>query len=164
MHSPAYLSSPSGSPSNLHGHALWAPDLRSLILQCLFTMHMVCCAAAVFWIGLRRGWWVSLISYTLKLINSKGKPKSKKKKKKKQSQQKKKARSSRAAGSEDGLEESGLVASGAATTEAGAAASAKVLFSKMKMKMTGNTAESADETAERECLPTPSQQQQLLHQ
>ena len=58
-------------------------------------------------------------------------------------------------GSEDGHEESGLVESPAATTEAGAAASAKALFSKMKMKMQmrGGTTESADETAERElCL------------
>ena len=116
---------------------------------------MVWVAAAVFWIGLRRGWWVDLISYILKLINSKGKPKSKKKKKKKNntSQKKKKARSSTAIGSEDGHEESGLVESPAAAMEAGAAASAKALFSKMKMKMKGRTEESADETAEREfCL------------
>ena len=110
---------------------------------------MVCFAAAVFWIGLRRGWWVDLITYVLKLINSRGKPRSKKKKKKK-NQQKKKARSSTAIGSEDGHEESGLVESPAAATEAGAAASAKALFSKMKMKMKGGTAEPADETAERE--------------
>ena len=117
-------------------------------------MRIVLCAAAVFWIGLRRGWWVSLISYFLKLINSKGKPESKKKKKKKKNQQKKRARSSGADGSGGGLEESGLEESPAAGTEAGAAASAKAWFNNMKMKMKGSTTESGDESAEREfCLP-----------
>ena len=111
---------------------------------------MVVCAAAVFWIGLRRGWWLSLISNILKLINSKGTSKPQKKKRK--GQHKKKDRNSKAGESEGGLEESGLVESPAAAEagDVGAAAAAKALFTQMKTKMTSSKPGSADETAERE--------------
>ena len=111
-------------------------------------------AAAVFWIGLRRGWWVSLIAYILKFINSKGKPKSQQKKKRK-SKHKKKERSSKAPEPGDGTEAwSGLVdSSTAAAAEggaAGAAAAAKALSNGMQNKRKSGKSGSADEIAQRE--------------
>lgn len=114
------------------------------------------CAAAVLWIGLRRGWWLSLISYILKLINSKGKPKSQKKKRK--SKHKKKEGSSKAPEPGDGTEAwSGLVDSSTAAAADGgaagaAAAAAKALSNSMRTKRKSGRSETAGDTAQRESL------------
>lgn len=95
-------------------------------------------AAAVLWVGLRRGWWLDLISFALKHIN-KGRAKTCKKKSKH-----KKKRKSKAASAPDGgpSEDDTWVASTAAAAEAagegggeGAAAAAKAFFTSMKAKM-----------------------------
>ena len=141
--------------THTHTHSRWVIQVSPNSLRLAKGLDICLCAAAVFWVGLRRGWWVSLISHLLKLINSKGDPKPQRKKKGRGQQQgKKKTRSgSKAVGSEeDGLEESGLVESSpaAAAEAAGPAASAKALFSKMKTKMKGGVTASAEESAERE--------------
>ena len=89
-------------------------------------------AAAIFWVGLRRGWWLDLISFALKHIN-KGKTPSKKKSKHKG---KKKGGSALSSSPE---EEAGLAeAAGEGGTAAGGAAAAKALFQSMKAKMQGS--------------------------
>jgi len=93
-------------------------------------------AAAVFWVGLRRGWWLDLISFALKHIN-KGKSKSSKKKSKKKHTKK-------AASAPDGspmADHESWVASTAAAGEGGgdgAAAGARTVFNGMKAKLQGS--------------------------
>lgn len=111
------------------------------------------CAAAVFWVGLRRGWWVSLISFILKLINSKGTPKTQGKKKK--SKHKKKERGGKAAEPGDGTEAwSGLVDSlavaAAEGSGAGAAAAAQALSKSKQTKRKSGKSTSAADSAQRE--------------
>ncbi len=114
-----------------------------LIVDWLIKVKLcVLTAAAVFWVGLRRGWWLDLISFALKHIN-KGRANTCKKKSKH-----KKKRKSKAASAPDGgpPEDDTWVASTAAATAAaaeaagegggeGAAAAAKAFFTSMKVKM-----------------------------
>ena len=106
------------------------------------TVFSVLTAAAVFWVGLRRGWWLDIISFALKHIN-KGNSKSSNKKSKH-----KKKRKSKAASAPDGgpVEDDTWVASTAAAAEAagegggeGAAAAAKAFFTSMKAKLQGGS-------------------------
>ena len=97
-------------------------------------------AAAIFWVGLRRGWWLDLISFALKHIN-KGKAKPSKKK----SKHKGKKKSALMPEEEAGLAEAGQ--EGAA--EGGGAAAAKAFFNSMKAKMQGSKT-GADSTSGRE--------------
>ena len=112
-------------------------------------------AAAVFWIGLRRGWWISIISSILKLVNSKGSDKPSKKKNRKQSQQqqqKKKSKAARAGedADDEGADESSAAAAAGAVAGGGTAAAAKALFDKLRKKAKGNKTGSTDNFAERE--------------
>ena len=91
------------------------------------------CAAAIFWVGLRRGWWLDLISFVLKHINKGKSPASKKKSKHKV---KKKGGSVLSSSPE---EEAGLAeAAQEGGAEAGGAAAAKAFFQSMKAKMQGS--------------------------
>ena len=113
--------------------------------QSRVTLNGFCHAAAVFWVGLRRGWWISIISHILKVINSKGSPQKKKKKKKVQQEKKRK---NKAAAAMDEAEDSSVNESPEAADEGGAAA-AKALFTSMKAKMMGSKTRSGGDAAER---------------
>ena len=99
-------------------------------------------AAAVLWVGNRRGWWLDLISFALKHIN-KGRSRTSKKKSKHKKKRKSKAASAPDGGpSEDDTWVASTPAATAAAAEAagegggeGAAAAAKAFFTSMKTKM-----------------------------
>ena len=128
---------------------LFKLTLQGVVFSFLPFPSLLCCtvtcaltAAAVFWVGLRRGWWLDLISFALKHIN-KGKSNSSKKK----SKHKKKRKSTTASAPDGGPPENTTwVASTAAAAEAGgegggegAAAAAKAFFTSMKAKMQGGS-------------------------
>ena len=83
-------------------------------------------AVSIFWIGLRRGWWVDLITLFLKTINKKGSPREAKSKSKKKSW---------------GTAEEEAEGDAEAGKAAGDNKAAKALFEAMKAKMKGTGAE-----------------------
>ena len=89
---------------------------------------LVLCAVSVFWIGLRRGWWVDLVTLFLKAINNKGSPRKPKPKAKRESL-------------DDAAAEDDAEADAEAGQAAGSSKAAKALFEAMKAKMRGTGAE-----------------------
>ena len=83
-------------------------------------------AVSIFWIGLRRGWWVDLITLFLKTINKKGSPREAKPKSKK---------------TKTGTAEEEAEGDAEAGKAAGDNTAAKALFEAMKAKMKGTGAE-----------------------